>query len=102
MRSVNMAGFLTAEIRDMGSRTGFELHSLNGERRILAHVEIASQHRVSKYEVDTRGFDEFLTALGLLNPNVEIRNKQRNDARCSLSIMYLAACIIYFFRISNF
>jgi len=72
MRSVNMAGFLTAEIRGMGSRLGFELQGLNGERRILAHVEIDSRHRVGRYGVDTRGFEEFLAALGLLNPDVEL------------------------------
>jgi nucleoside-triphosphatase len=72
MRSVNMAGFLTAEIRDMGPRLGFELQGLNGERRILAHVEIDSQHKVSRYGVNTRGFEEFLAALDLLNPNVEL------------------------------
>ncbi len=72
MRSVNMAGFYTAEIRGMGSRLGFELHGLNGERRILAHVEIDSQHRVGRYGVDTNGFEEFLEALDLLNPDVEL------------------------------
>ncbi len=72
MRSVNMAGFLTAEIRGMGSRRGFELQSLNGERRILAHVEIDSRHRVGRYGVDTRGFEEFLAAFDLLNPDVEL------------------------------
>ena len=72
MRSVNMAGFLTAEIRDMGSRLGFELQGLNGERRILAHVEIDSRHRVGRYGVDTRGFEAFLAALDLLNPDVEL------------------------------
>jgi nucleoside-triphosphatase len=72
MRSVNMAGFLTAEIRDMGSRLGFELQGLNGERRILAHVEIDSRHRVGRYGVDTNGFEEFLSALDLFNPDVEL------------------------------
>jgi len=72
MRSVNMAGFCTAEIRDMGSRLGFELQGLNGERRTLAHVEIDSRHRVGRYGVDTNGFEEFLAALDLLNPDVEL------------------------------
>ncbi len=72
MRSVNMAGFCTAEIRGMGSRLGFELQGLNGESRTLAHVEIDSQHRVGRYGVDTNGFEEFLAALDLLNPDVEL------------------------------
>jgi len=72
MRSVNMAGFCTAEIRCRGSRLGFELQSLNGERRTLAHVEIDSRNRVGRYGVDTNGFEEFLEALDLLNPEVEL------------------------------
>jgi nucleoside-triphosphatase len=72
MGSVNMAGFYTSEIRCTGSRLGFELQGLNGGRRILAHVEIDSRHRVGKYGVDTPGFEEFLATLDLLNPDVEL------------------------------
>jgi len=72
MRSVNMAGFYTAEIRGMGSRLGFELQGLNGGRRTLAHVGIDSQHRVGRYGVDKDGFEEFLATLDLLNPDVEL------------------------------
>ncbi len=72
MRSVNMAGFCTAEIRCLGSRLGFELQGLNGERRTLAHVEIDSRNRVGRYGVDTNGFEAFLAALDLLNPDVEL------------------------------
>ena len=69
---VNMAGFYTTEIRSKGSRIGFELHGLNGQHRILAHVDIDSQHRVGKYGVDTAGFEEFLGMLDLLNPEIEL------------------------------
>ncbi len=72
MRLVNMAGFCTVEIRSKGSRLGFELQSLNGARRTLAHVEIDSRNRVGRYGVDTNGFEEFLAALDLLNPDVEL------------------------------
>lgn len=72
MRSVNMAGFCTAEIRCAGSRMGFELQGLNGARRVLAHVEIDSRHRVGRYGVDTNGFEAFLKELDLLNPEVEL------------------------------
>ena len=72
MRSVNIAGFYTAEIRSKGSRLGFELHGLNGKYRILAHVDIHSGHRVGKYGVDISGFEEFLETLGLMNPGVEM------------------------------
>jgi len=83
MGSVNMAGFYTSEIRCTGSRLGFELQGLNGGRRILAHVEIDSRHRVGKYGVDKDGFEEFLATLDLLNPDVELivieEIKQRID-----------------------
>jgi len=72
MRSVNMAGFYTAEIRSKGSRLGFELHGLNGNCRNLAHVDIHSGHRVGKYGVDTSGFEGFLETLDLMNPGVEL------------------------------
>ena len=72
MGSVNMAGFCTSEIRCRGSRLGFELQGLNGGRRILANVEIDSQHRVGKYGVDKDGFEEYLATLNLLNPDVEL------------------------------
>ena len=72
MGSVNMAGFYTSEIRSTGSRLGFELQGLNGEFRTLAHVNIDSRQRVGRYGVDTLGFEEFLTILDLLNPNVEL------------------------------
>ena len=72
MRSVNMAGFHTAEIRPKGSRLGFELQGLNGKRRTLAHVDIHSGQRVGKYGVDTVGFEEFLETLDLLNSDAEL------------------------------
>jgi nucleoside-triphosphatase len=72
MGSLNIAGFYTAEIRSRGSRLGFELRSLKGERRTLAHVDIDSPHRVAKYRVDVTGFEKFLEMLNLLNPGVEL------------------------------
>ena len=72
MASVPMAGFYTAEMRSKGSRLGFELQGLNGQRRILAHVDIDSPHRVGKYGVDTVGFDRFLETLKLLNSNIDL------------------------------
>ena len=72
MRSVYMAGFYTAEIRDKGTRLGFKLRGLNGEHRILAHVEFNSQQRVGRYGVDTAGFEEFLRTIDLLHPDVDL------------------------------
>jgi len=72
IRSVSMAGFCTAEIRCRGSRLGFELQSLNGERRTLAHVKIDSRNRVGRYGVDTKGFETFLATMDLLSPDVDL------------------------------
>ncbi len=46
-------GFYTEEIRIGGVRQGFRLVTLDGESAILAHIDIKSSHRVSKYGVDT-------------------------------------------------
>ncbi|MDJ0819406.1 MAG: nucleoside-triphosphatase [Desulfobacterales bacterium] len=72
MSSVHMAGFYTTEIRTRGSRSGFELHGLDGTCRTLAHVDINSRHKVGKYGVDTDGFEAFLEDLDLLDPGIEL------------------------------
>ncbi len=45
-------GFYTEEIRSQGTRLGFKLVTLDGQESILAHVDIHSRYRVSKYGVD--------------------------------------------------
>jgi nucleoside-triphosphatase len=62
------AGFLTREIREGGSRQGFELVSLDGRRRTLAHKGMAGQGKVGKYGVDVQGFEAYLDALRLEAP----------------------------------
>ena len=49
---VKAGGFYTEEIRNQGIRQGFRLVTLDGQTAILAHVDILSPHRVSKYGVD--------------------------------------------------
>jgi len=61
------AGFYTREIREGGSRVGFELVGLDGKVRTLAHTRIAGNYRVGKYGVDISGFDEFLKSLTILS-----------------------------------
>ncbi len=57
-------GFYTEEIRVHGIRQGFRIITLDGQTTLLAHVDIHSLHRVSKYGVDTEGLDEVgVTAL---------------------------------------
>jgi len=50
-------GFYTEEIRSGGTRQGFRLVTLTGERTILAHVNLRSPYRVSKYGVDVDSLD---------------------------------------------
>jgi nucleoside-triphosphatase len=45
-------GFYTQEIREAGRRVGFEIFTLDGGHGVLAHVDISSKHRISKYGVD--------------------------------------------------
>jgi nucleoside-triphosphatase len=45
-------GFYTQEIREAGRRMGFEIFTLDGESGILAHLDIRSKQRISKYGVD--------------------------------------------------
>ena len=50
-------GFYTEEIRSQGVRQGFRLVTLDGDSAILAHIDIRSQYRVSKYGVDIDSLD---------------------------------------------
>ena len=51
-------GFYTREIRCQGVRQGFEIVTLDGASAILAHINIDSPYRVSKYGVDTKNLDK--------------------------------------------
>ena len=64
----NPRGFITKEIRKDGIRTGFELVSLDGRRRVLSHVDMGGRFRVGKYGVDVETFDAFLDELSLFEP----------------------------------
>ncbi len=50
-------GFFTEEIRVGGVRQGFRIVTLKGDSTILAHIDIRSPYRVSKYGVDIEGLD---------------------------------------------
>lgn len=51
-------GFYTEEIRSGGIRWGFRIITLDGQSAVLAHVDISSPHRVSKYGVDADNLDK--------------------------------------------
>ena len=50
-------GFYTEEIRSGGERQGFRLVTLDGQEAILAHINIHSPYRVSRYGVDIDSLD---------------------------------------------
>jgi nucleoside-triphosphatase len=52
-----IAGFVTEEIREGGSRVGFRVESFAGQRGLLAHVSLAGPPRVGKYGVDLEAFE---------------------------------------------
>ena len=54
---VPAGGFYTGEIRERGTRKGFEIVTLDGQRGILAHVDIRSAKRIGKYGVDVATLD---------------------------------------------
>lgn len=51
-------GFYTEEIRVQGIRQGFKIITLDGNSAILAHVDLRSSYRVSKYAVDLDGLEK--------------------------------------------
>ncbi len=61
LASRRLGGFTTAEIRERGERLGFGLESFDGASAVLAHVGIASPHRVSRYGVNLEALDRFVT-----------------------------------------
>jgi nucleoside-triphosphatase len=72
LKDLRPVGFYTAEIRGGGVRKGFELISLDGRKGLLSHTDIQGTHRVGKYRVDVKGFEDFLSFLPLLNPSTRL------------------------------
>jgi nucleoside-triphosphatase len=62
-KEFNPAGFFTSEILENGDRVGFEVENLNGDRRVLAHINLKSKRSVGKYKVDIKGFEDFLQSM---------------------------------------
>ena len=50
-------GFYTREIRENGTRVGFEIVTLEGGRAVLSHVRFRSPHRVGRYGVDVEALE---------------------------------------------
>lgn len=56
--NLDAGGFYTQEIRGKGVRKGFKITTLNNQEGILAHVNIKSPYRVSKYKINLKGLEE--------------------------------------------
>lgn len=72
LSDLRIAGFYTQEIREGGSRIGFELVGLDGRKSLLAHVTINSSHRVGKYGVDIWALEKFLAAMQDQDPDLVV------------------------------
>lgn len=59
-KEFNPAGFFTSVIVENNERTGVEIENLNGDGRILAHINLKSKYSVGKYKIDMKGFEDFL------------------------------------------
>jgi len=68
LKSLHPVGFYTAEIREEGERKGFELIGLEGRRGLLSHKDIRSPYKVGQYNVDIKGFEDFIDSIFFFNP----------------------------------
>ena len=82
---VPLSGFLTRELRQRGKRVGFEIETFEGERGVLAHVELPGPPRVGRYGVDLEAFE----ALAL--PEIKRSGKERVVLVDELGKMELAS-----------
>jgi len=55
-------GFYTEEIRRRNVREGFLIVTIDGRKKILAHIDLQSPRKVSKYGVDVEGFEQVAVA----------------------------------------
>ena len=65
-------GFYTEEIREEGMRKGFGLIDLEGRRGLLSHQDIRSAYKVGQYQVDIKGFEDFLDSISFFNPSTRL------------------------------
>ena len=70
LKHLHPVGFYTTEIREEGTRKGFELISLEGRKGILSHIDIKSPYRVGKYKVDIKSFEDFLDQIKFSAPTI--------------------------------
>jgi len=66
LKALKPIGFYTEEIRNNGTRVGFQLISLDGRRQNLAHVDMRSPIVIGKYRVSVHHLEQFLERLDLV------------------------------------
>jgi nucleoside-triphosphatase len=71
LSGVSVAGFYTQEIGTGGTRRGFEIVDLRGERALLSHVEREGR-RVGRYGVDVAGFERYLETVPFFSPHTDL------------------------------
>jgi len=73
-KGYKIGGIQTPEIREKNRRIGFWVLDINkGKKEILAHIDIRSNFKVSKYGVDINSFDELaVTAIDYAIKNCDI------------------------------
>jgi nucleoside-triphosphatase len=65
LKHLSPVGFYTSEVKKNNIRTGFNLVGLDGQKSLLAHVNLSSAYKVGKYRVDVQGFEWFLEQIKL-------------------------------------
>ncbi|MBN1515702.1 AAA family ATPase [Candidatus Sumerlaeota bacterium] len=54
-----LRGFYTTELQEGDKRAGFDLNVIGGVTKNFAHVNMSASHRVGKYGVDLKLFEEY-------------------------------------------
>lgn len=67
----DICGFYTEEIREKNKRVGFKIITFHKGEGILAHINLLSQYKVSKYYVDIQNFEK------LIIPELNLVNKKK-------------------------
>ena len=66
------AGFYTREVRQRGTRVGFEIVTLAGEAALLSHVNFPGPLRVGKYGVNLDNFHRVALPVLEVKPGVDL------------------------------
>jgi nucleoside-triphosphatase len=65
-------GFYTEEMRKSDVRIGFRIATFDGEKAVIAHVDLPKIHRVGKYGVDIGAIDEASDAALALKKGINL------------------------------